>query len=478
MSAAEPKSPAQGGRLKAMEYIGYALGDTASNFYFQMFNIFLIYYYVDVWGIPATSVALMMLVVRIFDAANDPVMGLIADRTNTRWGKFRPYLLFGAIPYGICGYLMFAGPDLSEGGKLIYAYITYGAMLACYTIINVPYSSLLGVISPSAGIRAKASSFRFVGAFSGGFLISLLVRPLVRYFGAEDEILGFQMTMAIFAVVSVAMFWITFGTTNERVVPRPNQRTNVKEELGELLRNFPWIMLLVASVLSTSFIALRSGATVFYFEYYVGDPDTPVFWGLDKTTVFLSIGMLAQITGTLGLSFIAERVDKKWAAAALCMVTGACFSSFYFLPEQQFVLLTVVNAVGYLCMGPTSALTWALYADVADYGEWKFGRRSTGLVFSASLFSIKTGVTVGGFLLPTFLAFFGYLAPQAGVAVVQQTPRALLGILLAFSVAPGLVAILKGAALAIYPLDQTRVKQIERELAARQTDEFPGAVTA
>jgi GPH family glycoside/pentoside/hexuronide:cation symporter len=187
--------------------------------------------------------------------------------------------------------------------------------------------------------------------------------------------------------------------------------------------------------------------------------------------------MLAQIAGTLGLSFIAERVDKKWAAAALCMVTGGCFSSFYFLPEQQFVLLTAINAVGYLAMGPTSALTWALYADVADYGEWKFGRRSTGLVFSASLFSIKTGVTVGGFLLPMFLALFGYLAPQNGVAVVQQTPTALLGILLAFSVAPGLIAILKGTALAIYPLDQTRVKQIERELAARHTDEYAGAVT-
>jgi GPH family glycoside/pentoside/hexuronide:cation symporter len=187
--------------------------------------------------------------------------------------------------------------------------------------------------------------------------------------------------------------------------------------------------------------------------------------------------MLAQIAGTLGLSFIAERVDKKWAAAALCMVTGVCFSSFYFLPEQQFGLLTAVNAVGYLCMGPTSALTWALYADVADYGEWKFGRRSTGLVFSASLFSIKTGVTVGGFLLPMFLALFGYLSPQNGVAVVQQTPTALLGILLAFSVAPGLIALLKGAALAIYPLDQTRVKQIERELAAHHTDEYAGAVT-
>ena len=478
MSVADARPSVHGGRLKATEYLGYALGDTASNFYFQMFNIFLVYYYVDVWGISAASVALMMLVVRIFDAANDPIMGLIADRTDTRWGKFRPYILFGAIPYGICGYLMFAGPDLSEGGKLIYAYVTYGAMLVCYTVINVPYSSLLGVISPSAGVRAKASSFRFVGAFSGGFLISLLVRPLVAYFGQENEPLGFQITMAIFAAVSVAMFWITFGTTRERVVPPPEQKTNVKEELGELLHNFPWIMLLVASVLSTSFIALRSGSTVFYFEYYVGDPDTPVFWGLDKTTVFLSTGMLAQIAGTVTLSFIADRLDKKYAAAGLCMITGLCFSSFYFLPEQEFALLTAVNAVGYLCMGPTSALTWALYADVADFGEWKFGRRSTGLVFSASLFSIKTGVTVGGFLLPLFLALFGYIAPQGGMRIIDQRPTALLGILLAFSVVPGLMAILKGTALLIYPLDQKRVKEIEQGLAVRHAEPGSGGAIA
>jgi GPH family glycoside/pentoside/hexuronide:cation symporter len=450
-------------RLKTREYIGYALGDTASNFFFQTFNIFLTYYYVDVWGIPATSLLWMFPLVRLFDACNDPVMGLIADRTKSRWGKFRPYLLWGAIPYGICGYLMFAGPNYGPTGKLVYAYITYALMLISYTVINVPYSSLLGVISPSSRTRTVASSFRFVGAFAGGFLISLFVRPLVRSLGADNEMQGFQWTMAIFAVASVTMFWITFATTKERVKPPAGQKTNVIEELHELICNWPWIMLLIASIFSTTFIALRSGSTVFYFKYVVGDDNTPIFLGFDCTTIFLSTGMLAQIAGTVLLSFIARRLDKKYAAAGLCMVTGLCFLMFYFLPIDQFGLLVALNALGYLCMGPTSALTWALYGDVADYGEWKFGRRSTGLVFSASLFSIKTGIMVGGFLLPLFLACFGY------VKDTEQIPKALLGITLAFSIVPGIIALLKACALLIYPLNQKRMDTIEADLDARRS---------
>jgi GPH family glycoside/pentoside/hexuronide:cation symporter len=462
MNSSTSRPPAEGDRLKPMEYIGYALGDTASNLFFKAFSIFLTYYYVDVWGIPNKALLWIMPIVGLIGALTDPIMGLIADRTNTRWGKFRPYILYGAIPYGICGYLMFAGPELSTNGKIFYGFITYALMLTSYSVINVPYSSLLGVVSASSRTRAVASSFRFVGAFAGGLLISLFVRPFVKYLGGGNEVQGFHWTMAIFAVASVIMFWMTFATTKERVTPPPQQKTNVLEELGELLRNWPWVMLLIASVLSTTFIALQAGSTIFFFKYIVGDDRTPIFLGLDRTTIFLSTGMLAQVVGTVALSFLARRVDKKYAAAGLCAVTGVCFMTFYFLPKDRFDLLVAVNVIGFLCMGPTSALTWALYGDVADYGEWKFGRRSTGLVFSASLFAIKTGNLVGGFLLPLFLAYFGY------VKNAEQTPKALLGIALAFSLVPGIIALLKAGALLIYPLNQKRVSQIERELAARR----------
>jgi len=458
-----PATAPNGDRLKATEYIGYALGDTASNFFFQTFNIFLTYYYVDVWGIPATALLWLIPLVRAFGAFDDVIMGLIADRTNTRWGKFRPYLLFGAIPYGICGYLMFAGPDFGPRGKIAYAAITYALMLVSYTVINVPYSAMLGVISPSPRTRTVASTCRFVGAFGAAFLISLFVRPLVKHLGAESETRGFQLTMAIFAVVSVVLILITFATTTERVKPPPQQKSNVREELGELVKNWPWVVLLFTSIFSNSFSALRSGSTIFYFKYVQGYDSTPVMWGLDRTTLFLTSGALGLVLGTLCLGPIARQIDKKYYAAALSLVTGLCFLSFFFVPKGQFGLMIAVNVLAQFCAGPTSALTWALYADVADYGEVKYGRRSTGLIYSASLFSIKAGILIGGFLVPLFLAQFGYVK-----GAETQTAKALLGIAIAFSIGPALFALLKSVALVIYPLDQKRVDEIEKELSARR----------
>lgn len=456
--------------LSLREYFGYAVGDTASNLFFQTFNVFLTYYYVDVWGIAAASVGWMMLAVRFWDAVNDPLMGIIADRTNTRWGKFRPYLLWMAVPYGVSGYLIFANPDLGPSGKVVYAYLTYTLMLMAYTAINVPYSSLLGVLSPSSHTRTVASSFRFVGAFGGGLLVSLLVRPLVKELGGGDEVRGFQLTMAIFAVLSVFLFWTTFATTKERVAPPPGQKTDVVGELKELLKNRPWVILLFGAVFSTAFIAMRSGSTLFYFKYLVGDDTAPVLFGrLDRVTVFLSTGMACMMLGTACVGPITRLFDKRTLAVALTLTTAATFALFYVLPTENFWLLVAVNAAGTFCMGPTSALVWAMYADVADYGEWKFGRRSTGLVYSASLFALKTGTMFAGWLLPLFLDRYGF------VPNVAQSPEASMGILVAFSLLPGVFAALKAAALWVYPLSRSEVARIERELAARRALATPHA---
>ena len=450
-------------RLSLREYVGYALGDTASNLFFQTFNIFITYYYVDVWGILPGAIATMMFLVRLWDAVNDPIMGVIADRTRTRWGKFRPYLLWMAVPYGVCGYLIFANPSLGPTGKLVYAYVTYNLMLMAYTAINVPYSSLLGVISPSSRTRTVASSFRFVGAFGGAFLVSTFVKPLARTLGAGDEVRGYQYTMAIFAAASVAMFLLCFASTKERVSPPPGQKTNVREELRELAGNWPWVVLLFTAVFSTTFIILRSGSTLFYFKYVVGDDGAPILFGfMDRATVFLSSNGACQMLGAGCLGLVARRADKRSLAIVLTVITAVCYGSFYFLPKDDFGLLLGVNAVGSLCMGPTSALVWAMFADVADYGEWKYGRRSTALVYSASLFALKTGSMLAGVLLPLFLDRFGF------VRGVAQTPTALLGIALAFSVMPAVFAVLKAAALWKYPLNQQQVDRIENDLRARR----------
>jgi GPH family glycoside/pentoside/hexuronide:cation symporter len=453
-------------RLSWREYVGYALGDTASNLFFQTFNIFLTYYYVDVWGLAAGAVSWMMLLVRLWDALSDPVMGMIADRTHTRWGKFRPYLLWMAVPYGVCGYLIFANPELGAHGRLVYAYATYTLMLLAYTAINVPYSSLLGVLSPSSRVRTVASSFRFVGAFGGGLVVSLSVRSLVAALGKGDELRGFQHTMAIFGVLSTLLFWITFATTKERLTPPSGQTSSVRGELGELAKNRPWLCLLFAALFSSTFIVLRSGSTLFYFKYCLGEDGTRYFGGrFDRVSIFLASSMACMMLGTATLGFRAARVDKRSLAIVLTAITGLCFASFYFLPKTNFPLLMAVNALGCFCMGPTSALVWAMYGDVADYGEWKFGRRSTGLVYSASLFALKTGTMIAGWLLPLFLDRFGF------VRNASQAAPAVLAITLTFSLLPAFFAALKAAALYVYPLNQTEVARIEKALQAARSDD-------
>lgn len=467
--APDAAAPKEG--LRRSEYIGYALGDTASNLFFQTFGLFLTYFYTDVWGLAPAAIGTMFLVIRLVDAAADPLIGLMADRTQTRWGKFRPYLLWFALPYGAAGYLLFASPDLSASGKLTYAYCTYGLMMLAYSFINVPYSSLLGVISPSPRTRTLASSYRFVGAFGGGLLISLLGRPLVKWLGdgadasgkVVNELKGFQLTMLIFAVLSVVMFFICFATTKERVTVPPGQKNNAWGEVKELVRNYPWVMLLLSSIFSLTFIGLRNGSAIYYFKYVAGYDNQPIlFRQLDRFTVFISLGMACQMLGSYCLSFFARVADKRVLSVALTSVTAVCWAAFYFIPAHHFGLQLAVQALGTFCMGPASALVWAMYADVADYGEWKFGRRSTGLVYSASLFAIKTGTAVAGLMLPLILAKYGYIAN------VAQTAVSVLGITLTFSLFPAFFAVLKGISLWIYPLGQAKVNEIEKDLIARR----------
>ena len=477
-----PSGPAANSTgLKTTEYVGYALGDTASNLFFQSFGIFLTYFYTDVWGLAPTAIGTMFLMVRLFDAAADPLIGLLADRTQTRWGKFRPYLLWLALPYGLGGYLLFASPDLGNAGQLVYPYLTYAFMMLAYSFINVPYSSMLGVISPSPRIRTLASSYRFVGAFGGGLLVSLFVRPLVKWLGGGanaagkviNELRGFQLTMLIFAVLSAVMFLICFVSTRERVTVPPGQKNHAWGEIKELLRNFPWVMLLLSAILSLTFIGLRNGSAIYYFKYVAGYDNQPVLFGqFDRFTVFVSLGMGCQMLGSYCLSLFARVADKRILSYLLTTVTALSWASFYFIPKHAFALQLAIQAIGCFCMGPASALVWAMYADVADYGEWRFGRRSTGLVYSASLFAIKTGTALAGLLLPWVLAKYGYL-PN-----VAQSAASILGITLTFSLFPAGFALLKAAALWIYPLSQEKVNRIETDLAVRRAAATPAIATS
>ena len=441
-------------RLSFQEKLAYGLGDTASNFFYQFFNLFLVYYYTDIFGLAPIAVGTMMVVLRTFDAVVDPVVGVIADRTNSRWGKFRPYLLWGAIPYGVIGYVMFLNPNLTQHGRLVYAYVTYGAFWIAYAALNIPYSALMGVMSPSSEQRTSLSTFRFVCAFAGAFLISQLVIPLKTLLGHGNEAEGIRYTMLIFAVASTALFFYTFAKTRERVVPPADQKGAFFKDVTTMVRNRPWLALFFSGLFQLIYTALSSGSIIYYFKYVAHDET--------RFTLYSTSGFLAFIAGAASTKFFLKMGDRRTLIIILLSLNAAIVGSFFFVDPHSYALLIGLKLLAMFISGPTPPILWSMYADTADYGEWKFGRRTTGLVFSALVFSQKVGLAVGTGALGWLLAYWGF------VANVDQTAASILGIRLMFSVIPSAMGFLGVAAIFFYPITDVRMKEIEGELAQRK----------
>ncbi len=443
-------------RLSFKEKLAYGLGDTASNFYFQVFNIFLAIYYTDIFGLEPAVVGTLTLVVPIAVATLNPVIGVLADRTQTRWGKFRPYILWGAVPYGVLGFVMFANPALSDAGKLLYAYVTYTLMLIAYAAINTPYGALMGVMSSSSEERTSLNSYRFSCAFLGAFFIGGFVPDLKEWLtpagGSPAD--GFRNTMAIFAVLSVAMFLYTFWHTKERVVSPPEQQSSLRDDLSDLKANLPWLVLFFVGFLNLANVGMRNGAGAYYFKYVVGNE---VALGN-----FNKVGFLCFIAGALATKLFTKFFARRTLMIWLTLINGSAIAVCYVIAPTNLPLLYACNIIASFAAGPTPAIVWSMYADTADYGEWKFRRRATGLIFSATVFIQKVGLAIGSGMLGWLLAYYGYAAN------VAQTPRAIHGITLAFSLLPGAFALAAGACTFFYPLDEAQVKQIERDLVARK----------
>ena len=456
--------------LKFKEKIAYASGDFASNLSFHVINVFLMVYLTDVFGLNAAAVGLMLFVGGIWDAINDPMMGAIADRTNTTSGKYRPYLKWFAIPYGVLFYAVFAGPELGELGKLIFVWTTYISIKMVYTAINVPYSALMGVMSPNSDDRVSLSTFRFMGAFGAQLLVVLLTLPLIGLIGAGDEQKGWSITMAIFAVLSVLMFLFCFKNTKERIKPQPQVKVHVKDDIKFLLGNLPFLIMAVAGICTLANVAIRNAVTVYYFKYVIGVGEGPVFslnLGLfpldfDIITVFMTTGSIAFLIGCAFSGHVGKLFGKRNGLIFLTLINAVAVISFYVIPPESVNLIFMVNIFASLVAGPTPAIVWALYTDVADYNEWKFNRRSTGLIFSATMFAQKFGYTIGASAAASMLALFGYVANQA------QTPEALNGILMMYSIIPGGLALINGIILFWFPLTQKQTDMIQAELEVRR----------
>lgn len=450
--------------LSFKEKVGYGLGDMASNFYMGFFGLFLLYYYTDVFGISPAAAATMLLVTKVVDAISDPAMGLIADRTNTRWGKYRPYLLWVAVPYALLGYLLFLGPEFSPAGKLIYAYLTYTLVMLAYTAINVPYSALLAVISPVAEERTKATQFRFIFASLGTLTVGALATPLVAWLGGDDEVLGFRLTIILFAVLSVLIFWITFATTRERVTPKMHS-SSVRQDMSNLVQNASWVILVVTGILVVVGLVARFASIVFYLKYYVQDAGDTVFWFLDRTAFLTSCGLIGQLFGALVTPMLSMRFEKHHLMFAMNIIHAALLVWCYFISPENYGLIVLVHTLGIFTFGVVITLLFSMYTDCAEYGEWKTGSNTAGLTVSASMFSLKFGSAVGGALPGFILAGFGFVANEI------QSDSAIDGIRLMFNMLPAVFFTLGGFAMLFYKIDRATLKTVESELHTRREGE-------
>ena len=444
--------------IKLTEKIGYGFGDMASSMFWKLFGAYLMIFYTDVFGLPAAVVGTMFLITRIWDSAFDPIVGVVADRTHSRWGKFRPYLLWLAAPFGIIGVLTFVTPDWSPTGKLVYAYVTYSLMMMIYSAINVPYASLLGVMSPNPKERNTLSTL-------------LLFMPLVNFFSGNSKDLGDQQTgwtmaVVVIAILCIILFFGCFAWTKERVKPIKEAQNPLKEDLKDLFKNKPWWILLGAGVAALVFNSIRDGATVYYFKYFVVEEDyaTVSFFGMSfvLSGLYLALGQAANIIGVIAAAPVSNRIGKRNTYMWAMIIATVLSVLFYWFDKEDLIWMFVFQALISICAGSIFPLLWSMYADCADYSELKTGNRATGLIFSSSSMSQKFGWAIGTAITGWLLGFFGFQANAI------QSEEAISGIKMFLSFLPAVGTILSVVFISMYPLTEKKMKDITTELECKR----------
>ena len=445
-------------KLSLKEKVGYSLGDTASHFVWDMVGFWILIFYTDTFGISAAAAGTIMLIARFWDMLSDPLMGIIADRTNTRWGKFRPYILWMALPYSVLAVLTFTTPDLGPTGKVIYAGVTYMLLMTVFTAINLPYSSLGAVMTSDSYERAGLNSYRFIFAFIGQFIVSGTALSLALYFGQGDNAKGYQYTLILFSIISFVLFMITFKTTKERVQPPKEQKENLKEDFRNLFKNRPWVILFFVGIISFIMFAMQNLSIAYYFKYYIGREES--------VQLFNVIGTVALIVAIPFSKPLAKKFGKRNVFLASSLLSGFFFICLYLPGADNISMIYIFNILAKMAYAPAVPLLWTMLADTADYSEWKTGRRSTGLVFSAATFAQKAGWGIGGALAGWMLAIFKF-TPN-----VEQTETALTGIKLMISVIPGVLYMSCAILLYFYTIDHDTCVIMKSDLDSRRLAEL------
>jgi len=441
--------------LKRREIVGYGLGDMGFNFYWTNISTFLLIFYTDVFGITAAAAATMLFVVKIFNAFTDPMIGAYADRTQTRWGKFRPFLLFMPLPLAVIGVLTYSTPDFGPTGKLVWAYVTYLLLMTVYTSVNLPYSALSGVITGDARERNAINASRFVCGFTGGMIVTALSPRLVAWLGGDDPARGWTLTMMFWGLAAALIFAITFRSTTERVQPAQAEPSSVRQDLADLRSNRPWILLFFLALIIMGGITLRMTSAAYYFKYVVNRPEL--------LATFVPAYLLAAAAGTALTPLLTRFIDKRQLMIGLMLASTVLSAAFLFVPADNIVAMYVLQVALGLALGPKSPLSFSMLADSADYNEWRNGRRATGMTFAASSFAQKLGTAVAVGVIGAIFTALGYV-PNAAQSADSQA-----GIVWLMSVIPAAFTLMAAVLMVFYTLDNPTMARIQADLAARKS---------
>jgi sugar (glycoside-pentoside-hexuronide) transporter len=449
-------------KLSFREKFGYGLGDMAANFVFQALLALQLDFYTHTFGLSAAQAGTLFLVVGLGVACLNPVMGMIADRTNTKWGKFRPWLLWTALPFGILGVLTFTTPSLSPAAKLIYAWITYGLLRVIYTMNNVPYATLTAVMTSDPDERNSIASYRQIFANTAGFIVQSLAVLMVAYLGRGNDARGYQFTMGLLSALSVVFFIIAFLSTRERIQPDPQQKTSLRQDLSDLLKNRPWIVLFLATLFYFMAIVIRGNVMLPYFRYLAGNARL-FSW-------FNGFGLAALIAGVACSTAVSKRIGKRLLFIVSMILSAALATALLFLSPHATVIIIGTEVLRQFSFGLSGPILWSMMGDVADYGEWKTGRRASGTVTSAVVFALWAGLALGGAIAGWLFSFYGF---ASGAAV--QSAHAQTGILLTASVYAGLAFFATAVCLFFYPITREVSQKIAGELTERRKGFAPQA---
>jgi len=477
-------------KVSLIEKIGYSLGDLAANLVFQTLITYLAFFYTDIYGLKNNDASIIMLTVGLIAAfVFNPIIGALADRTKSRWGKFRPWILYTAVPLGVAALLAFTTPDFSYKGKIIYAAVTYTLLLLLYAANNLPYSALSGVLTGDMAERNSISSIRFVAVMFAQFFVQVFMLPIIEYAGNGDKAAGIESVMTWLAIFGTIMLLITFFSTRERIIPTAEQNSSLKQDLSDLVKNKPWIIMLFVTILMFVTLALKGGSYVFYFNNYVDEAAlsafiSPItntlssiginFFGSDPVAagfgLFNAGGIIFMIVG-IGLSKkLADKYGKRDVFSSALFVSTLFILAFILFKPQSVELMFGSQILHGFFYGITIPILWAMIADVADFSEWKNNRRATAIIFSAMMAGLKAGLAIGGSLVAWILGLYGYINKEdviAGQEIIQPESVSLGSRMLVsvYASIPFLIAI---GLLFLYEINKKKEVQIEKELGERR----------